>query len=341
MSTGARDDVAAVVTGGVDSVAALVRSLHERPPAVRSRQAIVPTGLALLDAVLDGGLRSQDLVLVGGRPGVGKTVVALQWARNMAAAGNPVLYACYEHDEHELLGRLLLQELGALPRAGAEGEAARVRAAVRQYATGERGIDGLLAEGIQARAVHSRLAEYAADLHLLRASGVRTSVEVLARHVAGLRDGGTPVLVVDYLQKVAAEGPSDEADRITRVAEELKELALTANIVVVAVVASDREGLTSGRLRLHHLRGSSALAYESDVVIMLNDKFDIVARDHLAYVAGGGDAFRRRTVFSVEKNRGGPAHIDVDFEKDFAYYRFDPDGRHVTERLVDGRLFTD
>ena len=47
------------------------------------------------------------------------------------------------------------------------------------------------------------------------------------------------------------------------------------------------------------------------------------------------ETFKRKIVMSVEKNRGGPAAMDLEFTKDFGSYRFDPDGTFVTERLVD------
>ncbi len=48
---------------------------------------VVPTGFSALDRVLVGGLRTQNLTLIGGRPGAGKTIALLQWARSMALAG--------------------------------------------------------------------------------------------------------------------------------------------------------------------------------------------------------------------------------------------------------------
>jgi hypothetical protein len=40
---------------------------------------------------------------------------------------------------------------------------------------------------------------------------------------------------------------------------------------------------------------------------------------------------------SIEKNRGGPNLIDLEFRKDFRHFRFDPDGGIVSEKLVDER----
>src|SRR3954471_1679344 len=80
------------------------------------RATTFATGFAPLDDVLRGGVRAQDLVLLGGRPGIGKTVVALQWARWMAMQGQTSIVVCYEHSPHALLGRLLALELGSLAR---------------------------------------------------------------------------------------------------------------------------------------------------------------------------------------------------------------------------------
>jgi hypothetical protein len=43
-------------------------------------------------------------------------------------------------------------------------------------------------------------------------------------------------------------------------------------------------------------------------------------------------------VFSVEKNRGGPAMVDLEFRKDFLHYRFETRGSYMAVRSVDDRL---
>jgi replicative DNA helicase len=144
---------------------------------------------------------------------------------------------------------------------------------------------------------------------------------------------------VDYLQKIAMQPePEHETEKVTRVVEELKDFALSNDVAVVALVAADWDGLRAGRVRLHHLRGSSALAYECDVAVILNEKHTAVARTHLAYDLGRAETFKQHVVFSVEKNRGGPALVDLEFRKDFTHYRFDPRGSYMSERSVDDRL---
>jgi replicative DNA helicase len=150
-------------------------------------------------------------------------------------------------------------------------------------------------------------------------------------------------VVVDYIQKIAVpDGPDTEDERTTIVVEALKDLALDLDVPLLAIVAADKEGLaSSGRLRIHHLRGTSALAYEADVVLMLNDKYDVVARHHLVYDVTNAERFRGWVVMTIEKNRSGLDRIDLEFRKVFEQGRFDADGAPVAEQLVDERVFVE
>ncbi len=149
-------------------------------------------------------------------------------------------------------------------------------------------------------------------------------------------------MIVDYLQKVAVPGVYDERQRVTSVVEGLKDLALDHDVPILAVVAADKEGIQAGkRLRVHNLRGSSALAYEADTVLLLNDKYDVVARHHLVYNVGNVERFKHWAVLSVEKHRNGQSGIDMEFEKRFEFSRFETEGRIVAEQLTDERVFVE
>src|SRR5919112_376985 len=67
------------------------------------------------DRMNGGGLRPGELMLIGGAQGTGKTTMALQMARNIAASGQAyVLYVNFEHDDADMLNRLIAME-SALP----------------------------------------------------------------------------------------------------------------------------------------------------------------------------------------------------------------------------------
>lgn len=320
----------------------LTTARSDGPRADGSYRSPIATGFDLLDRVLDGGLRIHDLFLLGGGPGVGKTIAALQMARHAARAGRVAVYVSFEHDEAAMLGRLLVLELGTSATPATAPDVDRLRGVVVAATNGYRSLEDLIStEPLLAEAA-GRIDGYADRLWFVRGSGAHTEVETIAEMLASTGAGSESLLVVDYLQKVAVHPePADEAEKVTRVVEGLKDLALRHQIACVALVAADQEGISGNRVRLHHLRGSSALGYECDVAVMMNDKHRAVARSHLTYDTVRAETFHHQVIFSVEKNRGGPAMVDLEFDKDFLHYRFAPGGRYLMERLADDRLAVD
>ena len=147
-------------------------------------------------------------------------------------------------------------------------------------------------------------------------------------------------MLLDYIQKLPRRPRRARATRITAAAEGLKDLALSARVPVVAISAADKAAHAAGhRMRTHDLRGSSALAYEADVVLIVNDKVDIVSREHLVYDLGNIQRFRGWSVRQrrEEPPRQGPGRARV--RKDFEHGRFHTAGQEIAERLIDDRVF--
>ncbi len=316
----------------VRSVAAVANDIESVLVSSRS----VPTGFGLLDTSLEGGLRTGDLTVVGGTPGVGKTTMVLQMARNIAMSGRRAVFACYDHDETSLLTRLLLLELGDLTEGSLESSS-RTRARVRAIANGETTLGEELSGNLLLRAAHGRLQTYGDRLWLQSASRTATGLDELATAARQVGEGGT--LFIDYMQKVPSLEPVSEDVRIDRVAAALKEIALEHNVAVVAVVVGDQGGLSVRRIRIQHVRGASGVAYESDVILMLNEKHLAVSKRHSAFDALAAEGFKQRVVMSIDKNRHGPDGIDLEFRKEFLHFRFDPDGGYVDEQLIDDLMF--
>lgn len=300
-----------------------------------------PTGFPLLDTSLGGGLRSGELALLGGPQGLGKTSFVLQVLRHAVESGSAGVYFSYEHDAVTVLQRLIAME--AAQDAGVDAPLLRTIRETME-ASGRHG--GTLAErfaGIGGAGAVERIASYGNRLMVHRSTGTATDLEAISRTAleAAERSGQPPLVVVDYLQKVALPaGEQPEMERVTTIVEGLKDFALENELPVLAVVAADKEGLAVGkRLRINHLRGSSALAYEPDIVLIMNEKYDVVARHHLVYDVGNAERFHNWAVISIEKNRSGRDKVDIELMKRFEYGRFDTDGRRVAEQLVDERVF--
>lgn len=328
----------AIVDPELHSLADVLERVDERARLGTGTTHLWPTGFPLLDDVLDGGLRGGNLILLAGPQGQGKTTMALQVARNAAAAGHPVVYFCYEHDPEVLLGRLVSLEAGLIYQGQAPNQD-RFRHLFEDPSATPDGLVGRLQTLPTATEALQSVLAYQDHFHLHRSTGSTTNIKVIAEAVEQVRraTGQAPFVVVDYLQKVKAESAS-EADRATEIVEDLKDLAIMHQVPVLAISASDKAGLLSGkRMRAHHLRGSTALAYECDVLLILNSKYDIVSRQHLVYAANA-ETFRQWVVLSIEKNRNGRAGLELEFRKHFEQNRFDPDGALVREQLVDERL---
>ena len=329
---------------GVVSLADLLMSADARlRGGDRIGASIWPTGFDPLDGHLGGGLRGGELTLIGGPQGVGKTKVALQMARNAVAAGRTAIFFSYEHEARTLMERLIALEASTVAGRGA-ATIRQIRDAFEDRAAGPGRLTDRLAHLPGAVDAITAPQSYAACLHLHESSGSTTDLEAIREMVAQLKEAGEePLVLVDYLQKVPVPGNAHvEEERVTEVVEGLKDLALAADLPVVAIVAAEKSALVSGhRMRLHDLRGSSALAYEADVALILNGKYDVVARHHLMYDVSNAERFKQWVVVSVEKNRGGLADISMEFEKRFQEGRFEPKGRMVQEQLIEERVFVE
>ena len=301
------------------------------------------TGFVPLDEVLNGGLRPGELLILGGPYGVGKTIWGLQVARNVVRSdeGTRALYICYEHDRMHLMSRLLCLE-SAEQECGEDALTLRKLEDLAFNPGDDGGFVSRLRRVPGCEAVLESLNAYAERLVLVKASGVYSTLAQIRQWVQEVMDAGPQrlLVVVDYLQKIPAnrELLQTENEVTTALTHGLKEIAMFSGSRVIVIAASDRPGMRAKRMRLSDLRGSSALQYEADIGLIINNKHDIVSREHLVYNLAQAETMRNWVVLSVEKNRAGRTAIDMEFALDAAHFRMIPTGRFVRERLIDGRL---
>lgn len=305
--------------------------------------AVWPTGFDVLDRALAGGFRSGELVLVAGAQGQGKTTFVVQALRSAARAGRTAVLFSYEHEASTLLERLLALEAAEL--ADSPGLAPGVHG-VRRALEEAQGIPSSIGE-VMAQLPYGRGALVALEAYSGRFSVHESNpgtdlaaIETVINEVTAAT-GEAPIVAIDYLQKVPVPVQGDEEERVAIIAEALKDLALEARCPIVAISAAETESLASGyRMRAHNLRGASSLAYEADIILVLSGKDEIVSREHLVYDLSRIQQYRGWSVFSVEKNRHGADHVDLEFPKDFANGRYAPGGGIVQERLIEERVIT-
>lgn len=315
----------------------------------------IPCGFDQIDRLIGGGLRRTELVLLGGPQGIGKTITALQMARNLALnEATYALYISYEHSEIHLLNRLICQESIDPTKGDTSGGlrlkdlhnivvSKRAREWVRNE--GNIGLHQILSQHPKTAKAMETINRYADRLIMMKASPATTTLNTIreiSRQIAEATQGKL-VLFVDYLQKVAIypERAVDENDKVTIIVEGLKDIAMTHNIPVMAIVASDREGLRSKRMHLYHLRGSSALDYECDIAILMNNKYHILSKDHVSFNPYKSESYRDWVVFTLEKNRAGRAMIDVEFQMRPQHFCFNPKGKLVEQKLIDEKIIVE
>lgn len=174
-----------------------------------------PLGFPQIDDCLGGGLRAEDLALVGGMQNVGKTIVALQVARNLAVAGQvlPIL-VCYEHSPETLLHRLICQESvdnpeGPEPLGVTRTEIEQAVLDYYDHMLGSKELNRLDLGWIlnripAAERAWFRMRDYLDRMWLVYGDGLETTIDYLYEYVrmAQLMGHHRVLLIVDYAQRI-------------------------------------------------------------------------------------------------------------------------------------------
>lgn len=285
----------------------------------------VPVGLDPLNDLLCGGFHAEDLVLLGGIQGVGKTVAILQMARSFALNNRLAIIVCYEHSRRHIFFRMLCME--SWWNQGPKLTWPELRQAIVQMGSNpERCFDELLLRLPAAREAWNRMARYMDGIWITQGDGVYFNTEELRKcvHNAVVAGYRSPILLVDYAQKVPIRRdelgfmPNDDNVRIGLVMSRLKSIALEFHCTVVAVAAADAEALRAQRVHLENLWGPSLVQYEPDTVLILNRG--------TADPGGEGITSVR---WAIEKQRNGPQAVECEFELYGPQFAFNPQGRLV------------
>jgi len=226
----------------------------------------VPTDLADLDKKL-GGLHPSDLLILAGRPSMGKTALATNIAFNAAKRyreqknedgtvevvdGAKVAFFSLEMSAEQLATRLLAQE--------AEISSHKIR-------TGELSNEDFARMVQVAQELHA-LPLFIDDTPALSVSAVRTRCRRLQRQQ------GLGLIVIDYLQLLSA-GPNDRSDsrvnEVSAITRGLKALAKELNVPVIALSQLSRavEQRDDKRPQLADLRESGSIEQDADVVLFV------------------------------------------------------------------------
>ena len=248
----------------------------------------VETGFPGLDKALLG-LRPGQMVVVGARPGVGKTSFALSLATNAAARGASVALFSLEMSSEEVAQRLLAAQSGVGLQSirSASIKAEQWKDIIR--ATGE-------------------LSQF--DI-MIDDKPDTTITEIRAKGRRMLHNKPKGLLILDYLQLVSPPPNGRRSDsRATEVSEMSRGIKIMAKDLGVPVIALSQlsrqvESRTGKRPQLSDLRESGSIEQDADIVIMLDRSMS----EEEAARADRPDPGVTQAI--VAKNRSGPL-VDVD-----------------------------
>jgi replicative DNA helicase len=218
----------------------------------------VTTGLKDMDGKL-GGLHKSDLLILAGRPSMGKTSLATNIAYNAAKAyhasdgqeGAVVGFFSLEMSSEQLVGRIL-------------AEATEISS--EKLRRGDLTDDEFANKLVPETARLSELPLYIDDTPALSIAALRTRARRLKR------SHGLGLIVVDYLQLMKGSGRSDNrVQEISEVTQGLKAVAKELDIPVIALSQLSRqvENRDDKRPQLSDLRESGSIEQDADVVMFV------------------------------------------------------------------------
>lgn len=202
---------------------------------------------------MTSGLQPADLVIVAGRPSMGKTLIAMNIAENVAMdAKKPVLVFSMEMPKDALIMRSL-SSLGRVDQSALRSGRLEDHDWSKIFST-----MSLLTE---------RMNLFIDDTPALSPSELRSRARRLARE-----HGGLSMIVVDYLQLMQIPGGSESrTNEVSEISRNLKALAKELNVPVIAISQLSRkvEDRTDKRPMNSDLRESGAIEQDADLIMFI------------------------------------------------------------------------
>ncbi len=245
-----------------------------------------------------GGFQRSDLIIVGGRPSMGKTSLILNIARNAAVEqGACVALFSLEMARDSLVLRLLSSESGVNSKMVRQHTGyGKEREEYMGWEDDERRI-------MEATGVLSESPIYVDDTPMLRMAEMR------GKAVRLNSERGIDFIIVDYLQLMLGDRKFDNrVQEVSEISRSLKGLARELNVPVLAVSQLSRapEGRALHEPQLSDLRESGSIEQDADVVLF-------IYRDELHYptreaweLAHQGEQYPPPADIIIAKHRNGP-----------------------------------
>ncbi len=252
----------------------------------------IPSGFDEFDDITTG-FQPSELIVIAGRPGMGKTAFCMSIAQYIAVSKNtPVALFSLEMSKSQLVQRMLCSEARVDAHNLRKGRLAESDWPTLSMAAG-------------------RLAS--APIFIDDTAGI-TCLEIKAKARRLKAQHNLGLIMIDYLQLIASSGRVENRQQeISEISRSLKGLARELNIPVIAVSQLSRavEQRTERKPRLSDLRESGAIEQDADLVIFLYREEYYKPKTERKGIAE----------VIISKQRNGPTgQIDLAFVKEYAKF---------------------
>ena len=204
----------------------------------------LPTGWHKLDSVI-GGWNKSDMVIIAGRPGSGKTAIALSFVRNAAELGAKCLFLSLEMSKEQIAKRYM-----------------SLLAEIPQYKLRSGNLNQSEISYLANKIVTDEVMFHIDDEAIVDIQTIKSKVKIhKAKH-------GLNILVIDYLQLIKGNKQNREQE-ISDISRNLKVLAKELEITVIALAQLSRkcEERSDKRPLLSDIRESGSIEQDADVIL--------------------------------------------------------------------------
>ncbi len=277
-----------------DVISALER-IHE----AKKEYTGVPSGFDELDK-LTSGFQPSELIIIGARPSMGKTALALSMASHCSIEKHiPTAFFSLEMSDMSLMLRLISSE-------------ARI--------SGNKLRTGFFpnSDFVKIQEAAGRL--YDAPLYLVDMPNMKLlDLRAQARRLRAQQN--VQIIFIDYLGLINADNPRMQRfDQIAEVSRSLKSLARELDIPVVALAQLNRAA-EGEKPNLSSLRDSGSIEQDADVVMFLHRKREYEKNEKKDKDSGEKDDNDGTTSLILAKQRNGPVgNIQLTFLSEFAKF---------------------
>ena len=298
------------------------------------------TGLDDLDRMM-GGLQPSDLIILAGRPGMGKSALATNVGYNVAKAwqgevrpdghtvtanGGIVGFFSLEMSAEQLATRIIAEQTG-IP-------------------------SNLIRRGGISEADFERIKDYSIELQNLKffvdETGGLSVAQLAARARRLKRQRGLDLLIVDYLQLLQGStrrSAENRVQEITEITTKLKALAKELNVPILALSQLSRqvESRDDKRPQLSDLRESGSIEQDADVVLFVfrEEYYHQMRkpletnREKFAEWLAEGEKVHGKAEIIIGKQRHGPTGtIELQFEGAITKFSSLARADHLPERIT-------